>query len=402
MIRRNLHGLRQFAVLSIFGSLLGCTVGEVDHDFDGSFFDRDGGTAGDGAAPGPDAAVDGGGEPNAMADDDAGADPDPGDSAPTVEDLPRLFADAYCAALEDCMGQELLLRTFSGNDCRGLRQSRLENGEFGRAGNSVAAGLASFSAADVDDCLADIRALGCDAVAAREPVSCELTLLGLADLGADCTAHHDCSGDAFCDKGTAATCPGTCSALRAQDDTCNNNDNAECEDGLVCFDGSCQPLGELGDDCGDIMPACSPGLVCQAGICESNAVVYAGALDDACTPGSDLCQPGLYCRSDSADTGTCAEAAAEGGGCRRASPDMCPAHQYCDASTGGEDGLCTDLPVDAEGCLARTVQCAPGHTCVADICYRLKDNGESCDADSECYSRFCDAFICSTPRACTL
>jgi len=400
--------------LCMLGGMPGCSVG--DPDFDGGLFDDDDDPFGrDGAVgdttPTEDAGTGPADPPSADAGDgarDAGGDgggDDPRDLNIAPEDWPAMLADAVCGALEECLGVELLADAFRGRDCRNLRQALLESGELGYLSDSVEAGLVTFVPGQTGACLSDLRSMGCAVEAARMPRSCRLALTGNVALDGDCSINADCAGEASCARDELATCPGFCSALQPAGFACTGNDDAQCEDGLICFQGSCEPLGEASGACGDDLPVCRPGLLCLDDdletSCEPLETLYFVAEGEACERGTALCAPGLVCESTSAGiAGVCRQTVGEDQTCLRADPNECPFHQYCDAEAGGEDGVCRDRPAAGEPCLDRAAACDDGHRCIDDICVLLQANGGDCEVDQACYSGLCEQGECTGPLMC--
>jgi hypothetical protein len=391
-------------------SLWGCKEGDVDFG-DGGLFDDD---AGGGDAAVVDAgARDAGREDAGDPDEDAGEGPTPDAGAdPSPEDWPMHFATALCDALEDCYGSADLLRdALNGRDCTALNENLLRNGELRNLADSAAAGRVLWRPVELADCLQDVRGLGCASRSARLPASCELLIVGTVPLGEDCALDEECAGDAYCDRLTTSTCPGTCSELLAEDTTCTNDDDDQCEDGLVCFNATetCVPLGATGDDCGAGLPACTPGLVCTGpaatATCAPFATVHTGQVGESCNPEGELCEAGLVCESVDEDSGMCAEPVGAGEPCRRASPNQCPPSQYCSAMDPGETGTCTDYPEDGDPCIAdgRAQTCADGAVCIEDTCRDREQVDAPCTDDAQCWSGACgDDGACAAPEICEL
>lgn len=384
----------------LVGWIAGCTVGDPDDiddfDFDGSF-DEDGGRR---DAASRDTGTDDEDGGSTTPPKDAGSQPGTG---PRVEDLPRLIAGASCDALEQCFGSAALLAdVLGGRDCTELNMNLLLASPMRYLPSSVEAKLVVYDAGEVDDCLEDVRALGCAARSSRLPASCELMLLGTVATNGDCTINQDCAGDAYCDLGAMPSCPGSCAPLQAEGMPCNRNDDDQCDDGLVCFRGSCEKLGANGDDCSDTLPRCSPGLVCVGGECTSVPVYYFRKLDEACTIGVELCEPGLVCESAMGTMGVCKRTVAEDAPCKRSDPNQCPLDQYCDATAPGMAGTCRDRPGEGVACLVNRAQnCADAHVCIDGTCRALLQVGAVCEEDAQCYSGLCgDDAKCAAPLKC--
>ena len=328
---------------------------------------------------------------------------------------PTHLAEATCVALTDCIGSDLLADQLGGRDCATYQESLYRAGDLAYLTDSVAAGLVAFDDTQLVSCLVDIEELGCDVRASRLPSSCELAFSGLVEIGDSCTIHEDCAGSAFCDKLEDATCPGTCKLPQPINGPCHHNDDAQCEDGLVCFreTGECTPLGGPGAECGletDI--GCEPGLVCdgETSLCVALSSVYSIAEGEECDVNGPLCQSGLVCESSSLVTtaGVCRETVAAGASCKRSVPNQCPLDQYCDAAMPGEEGPRVDRPEDGEPCLNRSQSCADEHICICGTmacrdnqladgtCLAKKAAGEECVASAQCYGG-----ECGTDGTCT-
>lgn len=374
-----------------------CKEGDVD-GFDGSFFaDEDAG-----AQAHDDAAVPDDEDAGAVAQDAGASDAGPAVTPPTLAEIPTELAKAACEALTACRGAELLSDFLNGQDCVTGRAYRQEDGDQHELAQSVSEGRVVFKAGAFAKCASDIAALGCDAQTYRWSDSCESALSGTVALGGDCDIDLDCKGRAYCKKGSA--CPGVCTALVEQGAACTGN--SECADGLACIGGtSCEPLGVDGDSCEVGEPPCGIGFVChtEAGgkLCRELSSVYTGNKNAPCTATGNLCKPELVCASSSGSMGVCEARAASGGACKRAQPNQCPMDEYCDATTAGMAGLCSEYPGDGETCLGRSQPCASGTVCVAGVCQSLLRLGDACSDDAECYSGTCDSVCVVSAMTCS-
>jgi hypothetical protein len=94
----------------------------------------------------------------------------------------------------------------------------------------------------------------------------------------------------------------------------------------------------------------------------------------------------------------CQSAAASGGTCALAIPDMCPPGEYCGAKN------CTPLPQNGEPCATGIIfkpTCKAYNRCVNGTCRAMGANGNTCVDHKECYSGFCDSAaggFCAPPR----
>jgi hypothetical protein len=413
-------------LLSITSYLAGCGGAEVDLHFDhDASFGHDAGDAGPHGGAGSSADDDGGaiddedgGVTNEPPPSDAGshAGQDGGSAQSPAAAFPSMLARATCDALEDCYGDaKLLANVLGGRDCVTLQQGELLASDLSYLQASIDAGLVKLHADRIGDCLADVRALGCNVRSSRLPASCKAAFAGTGLAASECTTHLDCMGDSFCAKGEQQTCPGVCAALQNQGQPCTNDDDAECDDGLVCFraTGKCEALRATGEECGMNLPVCKPGLTCldqgDGPACVAITQLYAKKLGDDCDAKTDLCAPGLVCESVSGGTppaapGKCAETVASGANCKRSQPNQCPLDQYCDATDPGQTGTCVDRPGDGDACLSRTPACADGLACIDGTCRAIHGNGEPCTSNAQCWSGTCNdsgecegALMCAAP-----
>ena len=413
------------AILLALGALAGCKEGDVEFD-DGGFGLDGGEQAGSGGgvdsgAGGTGSSLDGGLlEPDAggaAGSGGAGMAGGGGELDPNVVMLTDRLASATCAALSECVGDvDLLAELLGGRDCEQVTSGELRNGELSGLPAALDAERVLLDRSELDACADDLAALACDVRSRRWPASCELLLLGTVELGGQCAIDQECAGDAFCSLDDS--CPGSCTALLAEDAACSNGDDDQCEDGLVCAAAtdSCTALGANGDECGAGIPPCAPGLLCfddgGGAQCTTVAVLYFRQLDETCLPGDgtcdpgvsacgdvELCEPGLVCESAASGGGLCRPPSdTNGSECKRAVPNQCPLEQVCDAEAPGEIGQCVDRPVAGEPCINRSPRCAPGHICVEDTCLELLDNGAHCDFSEECLSGICgEGGLCANP-----
>ena len=224
-------------LLSIATCLAACGGGEVDLQFDhDAAFGSDAGDAGHHGGAGSSADEDGG----AVDDEDGGvtheppsdAGSQPGSDAGSTQSpaaaFPAQLARATCDALEDCVGAQFLANQLGGSDCTTRFAGELSASDLRYLSDSIAADLVTLHVDRIDDCLADVRALGCDVRARRLPASCKAAFAGKGLAASECTTDLDCMGDAFCSK-DMDTCPGVCTALLAEGKTCTHDDDAQCQ-----------------------------------------------------------------------------------------------------------------------------------------------------------------------------
>lgn len=341
-------------------------------------------------------------------DDDDGGGPIP------IEELPGEIADVYCSGILPCLGP---LESFflNGADCQETFTAQFEDQQVPRWQAAIEAGTLVYHPEEARGCLDAFLDAGCDIPSTRTPPECEAALEGTVALGGDCNDSLECEGALYCHFENQ--CPGACDSLEAAGSPCT--DDGDCEDGLSCQGDECMaPAGE-GDACGgDGDPDCSLGLFCvgadegTSGACQPVDELLTGRDGDACDPigGGPLCREGLSCILDSVTPGTfepvflCAGAVASGAACKPGFPDQCPDDEMCDADVdaGELDGTCISLPDDGEPCAGTTLGagCAPGLSCIDNVCTQMARIGEACTTDDACYSATCDGDTCAAPPAC--
>jgi hypothetical protein len=225
---------------------------------------------------------------------------------PTLDELPGLFVDALCPELERCLGDDASARFFGSGGCEARLRAQLEDGDFSATQDAVEAGRVRYDGSQVSGCLAAIEGIGCGFQTTRTLMSarCNLVLEGDVAIGDDCALDEECAGVAFC-KRDGDSCPGTCSALLAADETCTSDD--QCAEGLACPNsvGRCVAPGRLGQPCGRATdPGCAAGLLClgadagagRAGECGDAEELFVAQRDEDCDPeGQVLCADDLAC-----------------------------------------------------------------------------------------------------------
>jgi len=171
-----------------------------------------------------------------------------------------------------------------------------------------------------------------------------------------CQAGATCDSNAHCDEDQDLSCIlGRCSKLRQLDQPCA--DTANCAEGLHCAINPQSEDGEL--SCQPTLPLnapCVAGSDCDSGYCPTGTQVCTESvgIGDACPSGvSDECGEGACVRENPSETCTTA--------------DDCPNSEVCMV-----DGFC-------------------GYHCI-----EKKDDGATCDLDTECTSETCVAGFCRT------
>ncbi len=351
--------------------------------------------------------------------DDSDGDGESAASVP-IEDAPSALAGAFCAARLRCYPLEA--RSITAEQCTDIFEEAVRAGGFDRTIEAVDDGTATY---DATPAAAGVDALknrpGADLDAGELP-ECQETLQGTVPRGDECTLDAECAGDSICEFD--GSCPGTCAARLSAGDLCGGEDG-RCADGLVCSDATdrCAAPAEEGDPCGGgVEVQCKSPLIClgddtnesRAGECVEQEAIFTAAVGDDCNfREGPLCESDLSCVLEDVDgamlVATCREAAEENGDCGLAIPQQCPVGQYCAGLNVGLpldlEGTCEDLPGEGEECgdsgLPNSARvCALGLTCVDGECRERRDNGQSCDADAECWSSNCDNGGCAPTASC--
>jgi hypothetical protein len=321
------------------------------------------------------------------------------------------------SALTACLGPTLLEVTLDAADCVAHTAAEIADGDFVFLQASINAGRVQFNAAQIDECVADYTALGCDFLASRPPSSCKMMLDGQVPLDGQCVLDDDCIEGLFCDRSTG--CPGTCETLRASGGDCDRND--QCQDGLQCLGGECGMAAMDNQSCGGgVATECHLGLVCigedptnadmsmRDGTCMTRAELLVGGENEPCDPpAGEFCEEGLACVVDydaepePTFSFVCLERVAAGDECHASIlPQQCPAGQYCPADLTDEDddgepyylGECIARPTQGQPCGAFAI-CAPDHYCdqTTERCRKIRRlQGEPCELDGHCLSQRCE------------
>jgi hypothetical protein len=343
-------------------------------------------TAADGTGGEPGEGGSGGGEPG----------------GPAAEELPALLAPVICQVATDCLGRLAPLMLGPG-DCEQHWTRGLQDGEFGLLPAAIEDGLVEYHPENVEDCINELRTLGCDFFLGWHSEPCEAAITGTVAEGRECNLDFECQDDLFCR--VEGSCPGSCAAPGSAGEACTANEH--CAQDLVCAEGvgQCVEAGQEGDACREADAPCAMPLLCMdedteagtPGTCTDLLAAFSAGEADACSIGESwqLCQEGLYCVLTGAAAGTCSsERALSGGDCVATIPDQCPGDEYCD--TEGAPPFCRPLPAAGDACTYERFgpTCAAEHVCVDGICRELRRLGESCEADAQCYSESCDRNSC--------
>jgi hypothetical protein len=118
------------------------------------------------------------------------------------------------------------------------------------------------------------------------------------------------------------------------------------------------------------------------------------------------CAPPLFCAQTPTDAGvtpssgsSCRPQYTAGGPCHTGYPDACPDDYFCETATAFT-GVCNQRRAAGATCTIDQV-CQIGHDCLGrslnttGTCVVMKNNGETCLGNSQCYSGFCNKGKCS-------
>jgi hypothetical protein len=189
-----------------------------------------------------------------------------------------------------------------------------------------------------------------------------------------------------CASNGGAVCDGEGNCVGCLDDSHCTPDLPNCDTGphvcvgADCMDGN-QNGAETDTDCGGpVCAPCGPGDDCVAGTdCESGAC----GADMTC----ELAQPGTPCQGDSECQ---SDQCAQGVCCMTACFADCMS-----CNVAGMAGTCVDVPSGSDpGNDCDGTETCDGKGACAEIV------GESCSADMDCLSGFCEQGVCCT-TACT-
>ena len=336
----------------------------------------------------------------------------------TLDDVPALYAASLCKAVNSCTPQ--FAEVFFGpNDCAALLAKRIEQASLPLIRSAVKTQTMTFNPSKLDACFAQVEQLGCRALDNEYVSACEDALGGTVPVVGACAFDDQCAGDAYCKYD--GSCPGVCTTRELAGAVCR--DDKECRTGLKCFQGKCTTKLPSGATCSADAVDCESGFMCglDGGTgrhCLALTQVFAQPLGAECAlAAGNWCQHGGFCAIQSVALGnsvqTCVERVASGAACYFSVGDMCPKDEYCEGTviSGGSEvrieGTCRLLPVEGEPCTNKVdlgKACAKEHVCITtgegSFCHKLRQNGESCTANAECYSEFCVGLLCKPKADC--
>jgi hypothetical protein len=333
-----------------------------------------------------------------------------------LEDVPRGYAEAVCAAAQDCYGDVYPIY-LNGEDCVEVNEAAIAD-QLDVIEDAIAKGRAVYDGTQAQACFDAIAEAGCNPEG-KQPEACEATLKGAVAEGDDCELDAECAGpDSYCR--TDAACPGECAPREGAGSACERD--GQCARGLTCSEDTqrCVEPAAAGDRCGGgSEPPCQQGLFCLgddkdkgvAGNCRTLDEAFAGAKGDTCVfEGKPLCQPGLFCvisvdATAGVTTACAAERFASGAACKPAFPDACPDGEYCAIPSGAYEGSCEPRPEAGEACGNKPLEdvpeiCAAGTRCDGGTCRARQALAGSCEVDAVCLSNHCVNGECAPDGAC--
>ncbi|HEY1812066.1 MAG TPA: hypothetical protein VGG74_06895 [Kofleriaceae bacterium] len=255
----------------------------------------------------------------------------------------------------------------------------------------VASGKVTFDGSVAQECLDAIVGTSCDQTqmtARILPDACSHYLVGTVAMGSACEQNAECQSGA-CAIGDCqqACCTGTCAAVQAPAGSGDPCITRPCEPDLTCSTntGTCAALGGMSDACA-LPTDCDFGLGCAGGECQPLPAVGQPCLDGQCADVGAVCN----------EAGTCVMVGLPGAAC--ATDADCSQFAECNGTT------CVAFPMLGESCDAG---CSDGSYCnIADggsgsgTCTALGSDGTPCTVSSECANGYCPSGTCETPPLC--
>jgi hypothetical protein len=246
-------------------------------------------------------------------------------------------------------------------------------------------GKATFDGVAAQACLDAISTVPCDQtqMAARVvPDACSRFVRGTVAMGGACEQNAECQSGA-CDVPDcgSACCSGTCGAAQAPGGSGDPCATRACDAGLACSTASdtCVPLAGSGAGC--TLPSdCDYGLGCAGGICQPLP-----AVGQPCAAGQ-CADVGAVCNA----SGTCVMLGLPGAPCTTAAD--CSPYATCDVA----NGTCAALPTAGQAC---TTECSDGSYCNG-TCMVPGSDGAPCTRDGQCASRYCGGSACAPAPVC--
>lgn len=331
------------------------------------------------------------------------------ETALSFDDLLGVLARASCETLAACYGSylEIFVATENGASCEALQGDIFRRAVAPLFERAFDEGTLVYDPSNAQACIDRFLERECALIDASAPLDCLSTFRGQVPLDAACGFDFECAGAARCDLDDG--CPGRCRPLVESGGACSRS--SVCAAGLRCASGTCEPPPPDGVACDDEHD-CAPGSVCLGpdggeSTCRAVASIPVAGVGERCdVVMGPACAPGLSCAIVGVGDVRCVEPVAEGASCFDGIPAMCLPDLACSAdpfAPGPLEGTCGPLPDEGQPCAPREAQrCRSGHACVAGSCVRLRDVGESCGRDDECFAFLeCAGGRCALPPPCS-
>ncbi len=285
-------------------------------------------------------------------------------------------------------------------------------GLFNESFRGIDAGRIAYNPDAVKRCLDLVSAsTACNSDDQFETLrDCRDAVHGLAAVGAACFVNRDCVDAAYCNS-TNTSCPGTCVARKALNETTANG-GEDCVRGLYYYNGVCKaPIG-MGASCAAAAPATYPQQCVTGSFCDRTTLICLAGypVGHACA-GDAECQAGTNCASGADAGNSCASTVMLNGTCNELSRNLhCKEGLFCDQA-GQADGVCKHYLPRGTACFQYQIYfCEGGLYCSGDYttagtCQQVKTVGSACTplgstngmptcvADAFCQS---DAGVCVT------
>lgn len=334
-----------------------------------------------------------------------------------LSDAPAALSEAVCDALFRCIP---LQGAFLGSveQCAEIFRAEFTAASFNMIEDAVEEERVVYDQEAAQGCLDALDSADCSAIDLRYIDECNDVFTGTVERGDDCTLDEECSGESFCLF--EGSCPGACSGLLSAGEGCVEDEH--CEPGLVCSEATarCVAPSDEGQSCGMGQPQCAQPFLClgededagEPGVCVAAEQAFSRTEGEDCVfIGDDpaLCQEGLACRIEDINAtdgivAVCREMVQAGDECGLALPSMCESGHYCegiDLEAGELSGTCAPLPESGDDCAdALFTPCQIGLICLDGTCTERKNNGQSCEIDTECQSDNCVDGGCAPLSPC--
>jgi len=297
------------------------------------------------------------------------------------------------------------------SDCPTFLEHRFRAANLPLIEAAIAKGTVRYQGDAIAECTKAVEAMGCEFLERPRLEACEKVVAGTVAAGGECVSGEECEGDLYCKQ--SSSCPGSCSTLEKAGALCR--EDSDCEGGLDCVDGKCTAKPKTGETCSDTVDCggvnmCSVAQQGKPRTCRAFDEVFSLKKGQTCDiASSSLCEGGLSCSIASvtlagAVTSSCVEPVASGTKCNLAFFDSCLPTEYCKGASFKPltlEGECRLLPTEGAACAeSGGKNCAKDHACVNAKCQKLRENGDACTVDDECWSSRCSKGACIADSAC--